>query len=1148
MNQMNLELTAPPNVRAYYQSVWKRTERQLNAAVAARKKGFDPVLDVETKPVADLADRCEALIGPPGVAARFRELSKQHPKRMTVIFTLFEEILDKKLGSFPTDSKRVEQAIKTALVLATDGVVIAPLDGVPEIKISENPDKSKYIDIYYAGPIRAAGGTATVLPFILGDFARTKMGLDRYKPTEDEVERYVEECRIYQEEIFSRQYRIKDEEVRTIVRGCPVCINGEPTEDREVSVHRNIARVPNNRVRGGMCLVISEGIALKARKILDYAKTLGLDWTWLEKLFPSTQNKEGEFELKADKKFLEGMAVGRPVFSYPSAFGGFRLRYGRARNMGIMGKGIHPASMVVLDEFIAVATQMKVERPGKAAGMFPVDSIDGPIVRLHSGEVLQFSTADEAKRHKSKIEKILFLGDLLVCLGDFKYSAHPLVPVGYCEEWWALEVQKAAAEKKNIAPLVGSDPRGWIAQSAQWSATNAIGFSEQSGVPLHPKYLYYYSGLAGAEIAELGEALARGKWGTTTFALANAPRIKHFLERLGVPHKVEATDIVIEKDPATAVRKTLGMADNRFDPAVFLLTDAKREDILSKVAGVIIRDKAGTWIGSRMGRPEAAKARQMVGNPHVLFPIGEYGGNTRSINKALATEGEKATDAHGTIVVEIARFRCPGCQQATHEPHCRTCGARTVAVPWCKSCKIESEGARCRKCAGKTQLFEERAIDIDALNRKALDRIGVRMPEIVKGVKGLINADKVCEPLEKGILRARHDLHIFRDGTIRFEVINAPLTHFKPAEIGLSVEDAKNLGYRFDARGNELSDPTQVCELLPQDVVVPFACGDFFVKVCQFVDEELVRLYGRTPFFNYTDRAQLVGELVLGLAPHTSAAIVGRVIGYTHAHACFAHPYFHMTKRRNIDGDQDSLMLLMDGLLNFSNAYLGANRGGRMDAPLVFTVALSPSEIDSEVYDMETAWDYSLEVYEQAQSFGPAGIKGIERVENRLKTPGQYAGFGYTHETTGFDAGPSASKYVTLGSMEEKLRTQVILQNKIAAVDGRDALENVMTSHLLPDIIGNTRAFSRQTFRCTNCNEKMRRIPLNGRCTKCGQAKIILTIAQGSVSKYLEIAKKFILEYQLSDYLRQRIELAEEEIASVFQSPKKEQKSLFEYL
>ena len=46
-------------------------------------------------------------------------------------------------------------------------------------------------------------------------------------------------------------------------------------------------------------------------------------------------------------------------------------------------------------------------------------------------------------------------------------------------------------------------------------------------------------------------------------------------------------------------------------------------------------------------------------------------------------------------------------------------------------------------------------------------------------------------------------------------------------------------------------------------------------------------------------------------------------------------------------------MLLMDGLLNFSHSYLPASRGGRMDAPLVFTLALNPFEIDDEVHNME---------------------------------------------------------------------------------------------------------------------------------------------------------------------------------------------------
>ena len=129
---------------------------------------------------------------------------------------------------YSDEQKRVELAIKACLLIETEGVVVAPLDGIPKIEINRNPDGSKYIDIYFAGPIRAAGGSSTVIPLILGDFARKYLGLDRYKPTEDEVERYVEEIGLYQTEVISRQYTMKDEEIRTIIRGCPVCVNGVP--------------------------------------------------------------------------------------------------------------------------------------------------------------------------------------------------------------------------------------------------------------------------------------------------------------------------------------------------------------------------------------------------------------------------------------------------------------------------------------------------------------------------------------------------------------------------------------------------------------------------------------------------------------------------------------------------------------------------------------------------------------------------------------------------------------------------------------------------------------------------------------------------------------------------------------------------------
>jgi len=140
------------------------------------------------------------------------------------------------------------------------------------------------------------------------------------------------------------------------------------------------------------------------------------------------------------------------------------------------------------------------------------------------------------------------------------------------------------------------------------------------------------------------------------------------------------------------------------------------------------------------------------------------------------------------------------------------------------------------------------------------------------------------------------------------------------------------------------------------------------------------------------------------------------------------------------------------------------------------------------------------------------------------------------------------SRYVQLKTMEEKINSQNALQKKIIAVDAKDCLERVMGSHFMPDIIGNARAFSRQSFRCTYCNEKYRRIPLSGKCYKCGKDTVILTIHQGSVRKYLKIAQNLAKQEHLSDYLIQRLEMVEKEIDSIFKNEKLEQKGLFDFV
>src|SRR5665648_666560 len=130
-----------------------------------------------------------------------------------------------------------------------------------------------------------------------------------------------------------------------------------------------------------MCLVIAEGMALKAPKIQRHVSNLKIDgWEWLDDFIAGGKKNDDEDDgktLKPKDKYLRDLIAGRPVFCHPSRPGGFRLRYGRSRNTSFAAGGISPATMVMVDDFIAPGTQVKVERPGKALGIAPVDSIEG---------------------------------------------------------------------------------------------------------------------------------------------------------------------------------------------------------------------------------------------------------------------------------------------------------------------------------------------------------------------------------------------------------------------------------------------------------------------------------------------------------------------------------------------------------------------------------------------------------------------------------------------------------------------------------------------------------------------------------------------------------------------------------------------------
>jgi len=1121
----------------YFELLQLGLEDAMTIARKARSQGRDPTTDVEIPLAVDLAERVEKLIGIPGIAVRIRELEEKGMSREEAALAIGIDFAEGRLGSGSSKIESVESAIRTSVALLTEGVVAAPIEGIARVSLGKNDDGTDYLKVYYAGPIRSAGGTAQALSVLVADYVRRRVGIAPWKPRPEEVERYVEEIGLYKR-LAGLQYSPSDDEIRTIVKNCPICIEGEPTEEEEVSGFRDLARIETNRVRGGIALVSAEGIALKRPKLKKHVSKLKIEgWEWLDSL--AGEKKEGG---DTSPKFLRDLIAGRPVFSHPSRPGGFRLRYGRARNTGLAAAGINPASMLLLGGFMAPGTQIKVEQPGKAAAVAPVSSIEGPTVRLLNGDVVRFDSPEEVLEWmpasckdprsisialKAHVSNILDLGEILISYGEFLENNRPLAPASYTFEWWAGELTKA-----------GGDPAGL----EKISGEEAIALSKKYGIPLHPAHTYLWHDLTKEEFEKLASitsaegSLASGK-------LLLPLSAKETLETLLVLHRVREEKIIIED--YLPLLLCLGVEpDGDHLKKSWDVMEGSPLESATKLSGIAIRARAPTRIGARMGRPEKSDKRLMRPPPHVLFPTGEGGGKSRSVQEAAKHSVGNVT---GIINVEIERRICRDCGREGFAFRCE-CGGFTDKKRVCPKCNIPSQD-KCPKCGEETTAAAKMQIDMKKLYHQALEHLEEREPENLKGVMDLSSRDKTPEPLEKGILRAKHGVNIFKDGTVRYDLTDLPLTHFRPDEIGTSLEKLLKLGYTEDMNAAPLKMQDQVCELRVQDVVLAKDAGDYLLKVAAFVDDLLVKFYGLEPYYKANSPEDLIGTLMVGLAPHTSAGVLCRLIGYSPASAGFGHPFFHAAKRRNCDGDEDCVMLLMDALLNFSMSYLPEKRGGKMDACLVMTTLLNPAEVDKEAHNLDLTAVYPLEFYEATlKAANPKDLEArFDLVSKRLGTDAQYEGFKFSHDTLDIAAGPKNSAYKTLETMIDKMDAQLELARMIRAVDEKDVAERVINSHFLPDLIGNLHAFSKQKVRCVKCGAKFRRPPLKETCPKCG-GRLILTVHEGSVRKYLEVSMKVAEEYGISSYTRQRLDLLKIEINSIFKNDKAKQTGLADFM
>lgn len=913
----------------YAEDFHERVEEARNIAEKARQNGGDPTPNVEIPVAEDMAERCEVLLEREygtkihGLAEQIRKYENDDDveSREEMCLVIAEEFATGKLSEdFDNNAERVEAAIRTAISILTEGVVAAPIEGMGVVEIDENDDGSQFLRIPYYGPIRSAGGTAQAVSVLVADYVRDLLDIAQFKPRDDEVERYVEEIYLYDNAV-GMQYCPPKDKLRYIIRHVPIMIDGIPNSNavgREVDGYRDLERIEGNHPRDGMCLVVAEGIGLKAPKLQKYAEAFELSsWDWLDKLITGSGDDDEESEadeddegkeftvptraddvevLEPSTKYLGDVIAGRPIFADPAEEGAFRLRYGRSRTSGHAAVGFSPATMIIVDDFIATSTQIKTERPGKAAGAVPVDGLEGPTVRLDTGELIRIDDIEMAKELDDSVEEILDLGEIGVPYGEFVENNHPLAPAGYSPEWWEREYEDAGGDATEI-------------NHRNISLEKAISITEEyDNVPLHPEYTYLWHDIEPEEYAAIRGALNHSqKVDENTIQLPS--EIADILGTILIPHHKKEKHVEISKQLYDLLE--MCVSENPIN-----------DDVLGQVnqtAPFTVRPRALTRIGGRMGRPEKAERREMKPYVHSLFPIRDAGGNQRRVDKAAQnTEGgddvlpgQKSNNepeeygGKGVVKAQVTNRKCPECGEITWQMRCPNDNTITDMVPVCSACgtsnKDKELGERCKCGQGTYQQTSKRPLNVNEAFRNALDNVGERVSSIekVKGVKRLTSDSRIPEPLEKGILRAKYDVSVFRDGTARYDMCDLPITSFKPNEIGATVEQVKELGYEETIHGEPITSDEDMLEMKIQDVIVNEKTGEYLVRVSKFIDELLVKYYDMDPYYNAEEPEDLIGTLMIGMAPHTSAGVVGRLIGYTRASANYAHPFFHAAKRRN---------------------------------------------------------------------------------------------------------------------------------------------------------------------------------------------------------------------------------------------------------
>ena len=134
----------------YYNNLSKETFDIFEVAAKAKSTLVDSSGNIEPKIAFDLADRV-AKMHDIDISDHLRELLKANGKELSALILSKEIASGKFLPPEATLEERLDLAVRVGLAIVTEGVTIAPLQGINEIKIKKNKERAR------AGQSRKAG-------------------------------------------------------------------------------------------------------------------------------------------------------------------------------------------------------------------------------------------------------------------------------------------------------------------------------------------------------------------------------------------------------------------------------------------------------------------------------------------------------------------------------------------------------------------------------------------------------------------------------------------------------------------------------------------------------------------------------------------------------------------------------------------------------------------------------------------------------------------------------------------------------------------------------------------------------------------------------------------------------------------------------